>query len=62
MGLGETLSDEEIINQFKIVWQDFELRQNMSNLMLNIDLKHGFENIWSVVEERYWARKFEEGH
>ena len=62
MGLGETISDEEIINQFKIVWQDFELRQNMSNLMLNIDLKHGFENIWSVVEERYWARKFEEGH
>ena len=62
MGLGETLSNEEIINQFNIVWQDFELRQNMSNLMKNVDLKHGFENIWSIVEERYWARKFEEEH
>ena len=62
MGLGETLSQEEIKNQFEIVWQDYELRENMSNLMKNVDLKHGFENIWSIVEERYWARKFEEEH
>lgn len=62
MGLAETLSNEDITNQFNILWQDYELRQNMSNLMKNVDLKHGFENIWSVVEERYWARKFEEEH
>lgn len=62
MGLGETVSNEEITNQFIILWQDYELRQNMSNLMKNVDLKHGFENIWSIVEERYWARKFEEEH
>lgn len=62
MGLGENVSNEEITNQFKILWQDYELRQKMSNLMKNIDLKHGFENIWSIVEERYWARKFEEEH
>ena len=62
MGLGETLSLDEITSQFKIVWEDYELRQNMSNLMKNVDLKHGFENIWSIVEERYWARKFEEKH
>ena len=62
MGLGETLSNEEITNQFEIVWKDYELRQNMSNLMKNVDLKHGFENIWSIVEERYWARKFDEEH
>ena len=62
MGLGETLSPEDITNQFKIIWQDFELRQNMSNLMKNIDLKHGFENIWSIVEERYWNKQFEEKH
>ena len=30
--------------------------------MKNVDLKHGFENMWSIVEERYWARKFEEEH
>ena len=62
MGLAETLSNEDITNQFNILWQDYELRQNMSNLMKNVDLKHGFEHIWSVVEERYWARKFEEEH
>ncbi len=60
MGLAETLSDEDISNQFKIVWQDFELRQNMSNLMKNIDLKHGYENIHSVVEEKYWTREFKQ--
>lgn len=59
MGLAETISNDEITNQFKIVWQDFELRQNMSNLMKSIDLKHGFENISSVIEEKYWAREFE---
>ncbi|WP_407381689.1 cytidylyltransferase domain-containing protein [Methanobrevibacter sp.] len=62
MGLVDTLSDEDITNQFKIVWQDFELRQNMSNLMKSIDLKHGYENIRSVVEERYWSRDFELKH
>ena len=62
MGLAETLSNDEIKNQFKILWQDFELRQNMSNKMKNIDLKHGFENIWSVVEQKYWAKEFEGKH
>lgn len=62
MGLAETVSNEDITNQFKIVWQDFDLRQNMSLLMKSIDLKHGFENIWSVVEQKYWARQFEQSH
>ena len=62
MGLADTLSNDEITNQFKLVWQDFELRQNMSNLMKRVDLKHGFENIWSVVEQKYWASDFEQKH
>ena len=62
MGLGENVSVEEITTQFKLLWQDFDMRQNMSQLMKNIDLKHGFDNIWSIVEERYWASKFEENH
>lgn len=62
MGLADTLSNDDITNQFRIVWQDFELRQNMSGLMKNIDLKHGFNNIWSVVEHKYWARQFEQKH
>ena len=59
MGLADTLSGDDISNQFKVVWQDFELRQNMSNLMKKIDLKHGYNNIRSVVEEKYWAREFQ---
>ncbi len=58
MGLGETLSSEDIRNQFEIVWEDYELRKNMSNLMKNIDLKHGFENTWAIVEEAYWDYEF----
>ena len=62
MGLGESLSVDEIANQFKLVWQDFDVRQSMSQLMKNIDLKHGFQNIWTVVEQKYWTSKFEEKH
>jgi CMP-N-acetylneuraminic acid synthetase len=60
MGLAETLSNEDIKRQFNLLWQDFELRQKMSNVMKSIDLKHGFENIWSVVEQKYWAKEFEQ--
>ena len=62
MGLAETLSNEDIKRQFNLLWQDFELRQNMSNIMKSIDLKHGFENIWSVVEQKYLAKEFEQKH
>ena len=62
MGLAETLSNEDIKKQFILLWQDFELRKNMSNMMKGIDLKHGFENIWSVVEQKYWAKEFEQNH
>ena len=62
MGLAETLSNEDIKRQFDLLWQDFELRQKMSNIMKSIDLKHGFENIWSVVEQKYWAKEFEQTH
>ena len=62
MGLAETLSNEDIKRQFNLLWQDFELRQKMSNIMKSIDLKHGFENIWSVVEQKYWAKEFEQKH
>ena len=60
MGLAEFLSNEDITNQFKILWQDFELRQTMNAMMKSIDLKHGFENIWSVVEQKYWAKEFKQ--
>lgn len=60
MGLAEFLSNEDITNQFKVLWQDFELRQTMNAMMKSIDLKHGFENIWFVVEQKYWAKEFKQ--
>lgn len=53
MGLGSYLTQEDIIEQFNIVANDFELRQAMNNKMLEIDLKHGFEECWSVVKSKY---------
>ena len=53
MGLGTELTKEDIINQFNNLVDDFDLRLEMSRKMLGIDLKHGFENIKAVVEERY---------
>lgn len=53
MGIGSYLSQEEIINQFNEVANDFELRQAMNKRMLDIDLKHGFEEVWGVVKSKY---------
>ena len=53
MGMGSYLSQEDIIEQFNIVANDFELRQAMNNKMLEIDLKHGFEEVWGVVKSKY---------
>lgn len=53
MGLGHELSQDDIIEQFNIVANDFELREAMNKRMLQIDLKHGFDNIFSVVKSHY---------
>ena len=58
--ISNQISKEDITNQFKVLWQDFELRQTMNAMMKSIDLKHGFENIWSVVEQKYWAKEFKQ--
>ncbi|WP_299522954.1 cytidylyltransferase domain-containing protein [uncultured Methanobrevibacter sp.] len=57
LGLGSYLSQEEIMHQFNMLVTDFELRQSMNEKMLNIDLKHGFEEVWGVVKSKY--REFE---
>lgn len=59
MGLGERLDKQEIITTFVNLVNDYDLRVEMNNKMLNIDLKDGFENIWSIIREEY--RKFELG-
>ena len=57
MGLGSELSDEDILNQFDALVEDFDLRLELNKKMLRIDLKHGFDNVKHVIEEEY--RKFE---
>ena len=57
MGMGESLTKEEIVDQFVALVNSPELRIEMNEKMSNIDMKHGFENIKSIVEEKY--RDFE---
>ena len=56
MGLGVAVERQEIIETFIKVVNDYELRVEMNKKMLAIDLKNGFENVWSVISEEY--RKF----
>ncbi len=57
MGLGEAVSQDEIVEQFVNLVNDSELRVEMNRKMLANDLKNGFENIRAIVKEEY--RKFE---
>ena len=57
MGLGENVERQEIIDQFVNLVNNYELRMEMNQKMLSIDLKNGFENVWAVIREEY--RKFE---
>ena len=53
MGLGEELTKQEIVAQFVALVNNPEIRIEMNNKMKRIDLKHGFENIESVIQEKY---------
>ena len=57
LGLGEVVEKQDIIDEFINLVNDYELRRQLHERMLSIDLRYGFENITSVVEEEY--RKFE---
>lgn len=57
MGLGENVERQEIIDQFVNLVNNYELRMEMNQKMLSIDLKNGFENVGAVIREEY--RKFE---
>jgi len=57
MGLGVDVGRQEIIDQFVNLVNNYELRIEMNQKMLDVDLKDGFENIWSIIREEY--RKFE---
>lgn len=53
MGLGSEVSHDEIKQQFINLFSDFERRQEMNKKMLDIDLKHGFEEVWAIVKSKY---------
>ena len=53
MGLGESVGRQEIVVQLISLMNDFDLRVKMNKKMRSIDLKNGFENIQSVVKEKY---------
>ena len=57
MGLGEYVERQQIIDEFINLVNNYDLRVEMNKKMLNVDLKNGFENIWSIIREEY--RKFE---
>ncbi|WP_458405175.1 cytidylyltransferase domain-containing protein [Methanobrevibacter sp.] len=57
MGLGEHVEKQKIIDEFINLVNNYDLRVEMNNKMLAVDLKNGFENIWSIIREEY--RKFE---
>lgn len=53
MGLGEELTPQDIADKFNSMVDDYDFRLEMHNRMLRIDLKHGFENVKSVIEAEY---------
>lgn len=53
MGLGAELSQDDIINQFNSLAENYEHRLEMNRRMLSIDLKHGFENVKAAIEHEY---------
>lgn len=56
MGLGIAVEQQDIVNEFVNLVQDYDLRIEMNKKMLSVDLKDGFDNIWSIIREEY--RKF----
>ncbi len=57
LGRGDALERQDVVEEFARVVNDFDLRRDLHNKMMSIDLKNGFENILAVIEEEY--RKFE---
>ena len=57
LGRGDALERQDVVEEFARVVNDFDLRMDLHNKMMSIDLKNGFENILAVIEEEY--RKFE---
>lgn len=53
LGLGKDIDEEEIIDTMENLINNTNIRIEMNKRMLNIDLKHGFENIMDIVKNKY---------
>lgn len=59
LGLGKDLTDKFIQENVLEIMNNHELRQEMSNRMLSVDLKNGYNNIVQVIKKHYkiWKEK-----
>ena len=53
LGLGSNVSEDEIIDTFIELLNNFELREELAESMRKIDLKHGYENIMNILRIKY---------
>lgn len=53
LGLGKDIDEEKIIDTMENLISNTNIRIEMNKRMLNIDLKHGFENIMNIVKNKY---------
>ncbi|RBQ23129.1 3-deoxy-manno-octulosonate cytidylyltransferase [Candidatus Methanobinarius endosymbioticus] len=53
LGLGKDIEEEELIKIIEKLIDNTILRRDMNKRMLNIDLKHGFENMMKVVKKKF---------
>lgn len=57
LGRGDLVEKQDLIDTFINLVNDYELRRQLHEKMLSIDLRFGFENMQAVVEREY--RNFE---
>lgn len=60
LGLGNEVSIDQIAGEFSSLAENFDARVDMNQRMLNIDLKNGFTNVWSIVKKFYADFELEE--
>lgn len=53
LGLGAEVSQQEIIETIENIINDYNFRTEMSKRMINMDVKHGFNNIVDIVKSEY---------
>ena len=53
LGLADNVTEEDIINNFIYLLENYERRQNISQRMLSFDLRDGFNNVWNIIKKNY---------